>query len=117
MVGSERISLDDTVVDSVRRGRRDFRHGLTEAGLTHDKLGHFSLLWVKVHDILGYFCILRGVSQVLRFSHHTQEYEPASRVFVTRYKGCPILNTTHIRCPSLLSYDCQKHSALFFQHP
>ncbi len=59
MVGTERISLDDTVVDSVRRGRRDFSHGLTEAGLTHDKLGHFSLLWVKVHDILGSFCILK----------------------------------------------------------
>jgi hypothetical protein len=37
VVGSERISLDDTVVDSVRRGRRDFSHGLSEAELTHDK--------------------------------------------------------------------------------
>jgi hypothetical protein len=37
VVRSERISLDDTVVDSGRRGRRDFSHGLTEAGLTHDK--------------------------------------------------------------------------------
>jgi hypothetical protein len=44
VVRSERISLDDTVVDSGRRGRRDFSHGLTEAGLTHDKLGYFSLL-------------------------------------------------------------------------
>ena len=37
MVGLESTSLDDTVVDSVRRGGRDFSHGLTEAGLTHDK--------------------------------------------------------------------------------
>jgi hypothetical protein len=80
VVGLERISLDDTVVDSVRRGRRDFRHGLTEAGLTHDKLGHFSLLWVKVHDILGYFAYLRMVNQVLRFLH-TQEGESGSTVF------------------------------------
>ena len=32
MVGSESTSLDDTVVDSVRRGGRDF-------SLTRDKLG------------------------------------------------------------------------------
>jgi hypothetical protein len=57
------------------RGRRDFSHGLTETGLTHDKLGHFSLLLVKVHDILGYFCILKGVNHSLPFSH-TQEGEP-----------------------------------------
>jgi hypothetical protein len=82
VVGSERISLDDTVVDSVRRGRRDFSHRLTEAGLTHDKLGHFSLLWVKVkvHDILGYFCILKGAYHSLPFSH-TQEGEPGSECF------------------------------------
>jgi hypothetical protein len=37
VVGSERILLDVTVVDSVRRGRRNFNHCLTETGLTHDK--------------------------------------------------------------------------------
>ena len=46
-MGSERISLDDTVVDSGRRGRRDFSHGLTEAGLTYDKLGHFHCCRLK----------------------------------------------------------------------
>jgi hypothetical protein len=82
VVGSERISLDDTVVDSVRRGRRDFSHRLSEAGLTHDKLGPFSLLWVKVkvHDILGYFYILKGAYHSLPFSH-TREGEPGSECF------------------------------------
>jgi hypothetical protein len=56
------------------------------------------------HDILGYFCILKRVCQLLPFSH-TQEGEPGSRVFVTRYYGFPILNPTHIRRPSLLLYD------------
>jgi hypothetical protein len=45
---------------SVRRGRRDFSHGWTKAGLAHDKLGHFSLLGIKIHDILGYVCMLKG---------------------------------------------------------
>ena len=90
--------LDDTVVDSVRRGRRDFSHGLTEAGLTHDKLRPFSL-WVNVHDILVYFCI--PGSTVVAY----QEVEPASRVFVTTYYGFPKLNKTHIRRPSLSLYD------------
>ena len=43
MVGSERILLDDTVVDSVRRG------GGTSRVV-------FIVVWVKVHDILGYVC-------------------------------------------------------------
>ena len=47
-------------MDSVRRERRDFSHGLTNAGLTHDRLGYFSLLWVTVHDVLGHFCILNA---------------------------------------------------------
>ena len=75
------------------------------------------MLWFTVHDILGYFCIHKGVYHSLPFLRilkrvnqvqsvfHTQEDEPASRVFVTRYKGFPILNTTHIRRPSLLLYD------------
>ena len=46
-MGLERILLDDTVMDSVGRGRRDFSHGLTEAGLTHDKLGHFHCCGLK----------------------------------------------------------------------
>ena len=53
----------------VLEGGRDFSHGLTEAGLTHDKLGHFSLLWVKVHDILGYVRILKRVIQSRFYPH------------------------------------------------
>ena len=45
-----------------------------------------------LHNILGYFCILKGG-------------EPGSTVFVTRYYGFPILNTTHMNPPSLLLYD------------
>ena len=44
--------------------------------------------------------ILKGVNQVQSF-FHTQEGEPASRVFIATYYGFPILNTTHIRRPSL----------------
>jgi hypothetical protein len=50
------------------------------------------------------FAYLRGVNHSLPFLH-TQEGEPASTVFVTTYYGFPILNTTHICCPSLLLYD------------
>ncbi len=63
---------------------------------TRDYIGY-------LHDILGYFCILKGVYHSLPFLH-TQEGEPASTVFVTRYKGFPILNTTHINRTSLLFY-------------
>jgi hypothetical protein len=89
VVGLERISLDDTVVDSVRRGRRDFSHGLTEAGLTHDKLGHFLLLcglqymifWIifaylRGDTIVYCFRILKRVNQLLGFSlPHTTVFQ------------------------------------------
>ena len=40
---------------------------------THDNRGY-------LHDILGYFCILKGAYDSLPFSH-TQEGEPGSTVF------------------------------------
>ena len=55
----------------MRKGRRDFSHGLTEAKNTV----FFIVVWVKVHDILGYFCILKGAYHSLPFSN-TQEGEP-----------------------------------------
>jgi hypothetical protein len=49
---------------------------------THDNMRY-------LHDILGYFFILKGVYHSLPFSH-TQEGEPASRIFFTKYYGFPI---------------------------
>jgi hypothetical protein len=67
------------------------------------------IFWVIFAYLRGYtivyrFCVLKRVNQV-QSVFHTQEGEPASRIFVTRYKGFPILNTTHMRRPSVLLYD------------
>jgi hypothetical protein len=64
---------------------------------TRDYIGY-------LYDILGYFCILKGVYHSLPFLH-TQEGEATPTVFVTTYRGFPILNTTHINQLSLLLYD------------
>ena len=54
-----------------------------------------------VHDILGYFWILKRVNQVLLFSL-SQEYY-----------GFPILKVTHIRLPLLLLHDMMH---IFYAH-
>jgi hypothetical protein len=59
--------------------------------------------YLRGHTIVYHFHILNRVNHSLPFSH-TQEGEPASRVFVTTYYGFPILNT-HINKQSRLLFD------------
>ena len=80
-------------------------HELTEVGLSHDKLGYFSLLCGLKYMIFWIiFAYLRGHTIVYRF-HILKRVNHSLPFFITTYYGFPILKRIHINPPSLLLYE------------